>query len=62
MDGILSEMNRVREVMKQYEEIGPVGQFGLIMLKQEIKTAEQAIASGDVVKMLQSYESLKDCN
>lgn len=61
MEGLLSELNRVKELLTDYEDIGPAGVFGTIMLKQEIAQAEKAISSGDVVMMLQCYNSLKEC-
>lgn len=62
IEGLQEEINRVRELLKDYEEIGPAGVFGTIMLKAEIKNAEASIASGDVIHMIQCYESLKECN
>jgi hypothetical protein len=62
MDGLFKEMNRCRELLKEYEAIGPVGAFGKMMITQDILFAEQAIKENDVVKMLQAYESLKGCN
>lgn len=62
IEGLQEEMNRVRELLKEYEAIGAPGVFGTIILKAEIKNAEAAIASGDVIHMLQCYESLKECN
>ncbi len=56
---IQSEMNRVRELRKQYVAIGPSGSFGLTVIDTEIKRGENAIASGDVVEMLKSYKSLQ---
>ncbi len=61
MDGLFKEMNRVRELQKAYEEIGPAGLFGLAMIKQDIQKAEQAIKENDVIKMLVAYNSLKEC-
>lgn len=60
MDGLFKEMNRCREVLKQYEEIGAAGAFGAYMIKMDIQTAEQAIKDNDVVKMLTAYNALKE--
>lgn len=60
MDGLFKEMNRCREVLKHYEEIGPVGAFGAAMIRMDIQTAEQAIKDNDVVKMLTAYNALKE--
>lgn len=53
-------MNRCRELLKVYEDIGPAGQYGLAMIKAEIIQGEKAIASGDVVEMVGAYKSLKE--
>jgi hypothetical protein len=61
IDGLQEEMNRCRELLKQYEAI-PEGVFGATMIKQTIKRSEQSISSGDVVEMLIMYEELKEIN
>jgi N-glycosylase/DNA lyase len=53
------EQARVREVLKQYQSIGPAGTFGAFMIEQSLRRADQATASGDVLAMLRSYEELK---
>jgi len=60
IEGLQSEMNRCRELVKLYDEI-PTGAFGSAMIKAEIKNAEDAIASGDTIKMLSCYKSLQGC-
>lgn len=60
MSGLIQEMNRAREVLKMYEEIGPAGMFGCTVITQTIKETEQAITESDVVKMLLSYQKLKE--
>ena len=62
MDGLISEMNRVRELITEYESLPKnAGAFGVIMLRQAIKNAEDSLISGDVVEQLQAYRSLKNC-
>lgn len=58
VEGLLEQMNRCREVLAAYEKI-PEGAFGAAMIKQDIANAEQAMGSGDVIEMLQAYETLK---
>ena len=60
IEGLQQEMNRCRDLLKVFEDIGPTGQFGLAMIKAEIIQGEKAIASGDVVEMVGAYKSLKD--
>lgn len=58
-DALPKEMARVREVLGHYKEIGPAGMFGAAFIEQDLKAADQAVISGDVVAMLQAYETLK---
>lgn len=58
MEGLLEEMNRVRELIKEYEAID-MGFVAAALMKQGIVNAENAIGSGDVVAMLVAYEDLK---
>ena len=60
MEGLLSEMNRCRELIKRYEEI-PTGAFGATMIKQTISNAEKAIGGGDVSEMLKAFNDLQSC-
>jgi len=53
------EMNRCRELLAEYEKIGPSGAFGAAVIKNSIKSGEAAIASGDIDRMLAAYEDLK---
>lgn len=62
IEGLQEEMNRCRELLKEYEQIGPAGRFGAAMIKAEIKKAENMISSGDTIGMMRSYEELKSCN
>lgn len=50
---------RVREVLKLYQEIGPSGQFGAMMIERDLKEADEAAMSGDLVRMIRAYETLK---
>ena len=60
MEGILSECNRARELIKIYEEIGPVGAFGKMMIQQTIDNAEKAIGeNADINILMKVYEDLK---
>lgn len=60
MGGLLDEMNRCRELLKEYESI-PQGAFGAAVIRADIVNAEIAIRENDVVKMLIAYQSLKEC-
>ena len=58
IEGMQSQMNRCRELLKQYEAI-PTGFFGAGIIKQSIAAAEKSIASGDVIEMLKCYKDLE---
>ena len=60
MEGLLEQRDRVRDLVKIYEELpGGVGIFGAAIMKQNLKLADEAITTGDVVKMARAYEELK---
>lgn len=59
IDGLHSEMNRVREVIDVYNDI-PAGAFAIAIMKNAIREAEESISSGDVIRMLRAYEELKE--
>ena len=56
------EIERCRELLDAYKEIGPAGTFGVIMIKKDIDEAIKALASGDVVRMIRAYKTLKECS
>lgn len=56
---LFAEMNRCREVLKEYENIGDAGVFGRALIKQSIKRAERAIQTDDAVAMLAAYKDLQ---
>lgn len=58
IEGLQSEMNRVREIIKVYETI-PTGALAATMMKMDIAETEKAIATGDTVEMMRCYEDLK---
>ncbi len=48
------EQERVRGILKLYEEI-PTGGFGAASIRQVLRRAEKVSAVGDVVGMIRSY-------
>lgn len=59
-EALPKEMARVREVLGYYKEVGPAGMFGAAMIEADLRAADQAVMSGDVVRMLAAYQSLKE--
>ena len=54
------EMARVRDVvMPRYIEIGPAGVMALEFMRADLDAAAKAMAEGDVVEMIRTYEALK---
>lgn len=59
-DQLPREMARVRdEIMPNYLAIGAPGFFALALMRQSLDAAAKAMAEGDVVAMLRTYEELK---
>lgn len=49
------EQKRLREMREQYVAIGPAGAFGCMMIDAMLTEMEQAMASGDVVRIVRAY-------
>ncbi len=60
-DALPKEIARCRELLKEYEAIGPSGRFGHMMITNDIVAAECAQASGDTIGMIQSLHKLRGC-
>ena len=62
MDGLMSEINRVREIIKEYEHpsLNGAGLLAASIMKSEIQQAEEAIKEGDAIKMIVAYRTLKE--
>lgn len=52
------EQQRVRELIPLYAAI-PTGGFAIAMMQQALTNAERAVASGDILAIMQAYEELK---
>lgn len=60
IQGLHKEMNRVRDLIKEYEGLpGGAGFLGASMMKVSIQRAETAIGNSDVIAELQAYNDLK---
>jgi len=60
IEAIQERCNFIREqVIPLYDEIGPAGAFGKMMLQQDIKNAESVIASGDCIAMIATLKELR---
>ena len=62
MEGLLLEMNRVRDLITIYSGLpGGVGFIPASLMKRDIQDAERAISTGDVIQMLICFKKLKFC-
>lgn len=59
-DALPKEMARVREVLGHYREIGPAGMIGAAFIERDLRDADVAVMSGDVIAMLRAYNILKE--
>lgn len=58
IEGLQDEMNRCRDLLALYEGIKG-GEFAALMLRTEIKNAEAAIASGNIVDEIIYFKKLE---
>jgi len=59
-EGIAAEMERVTLLLKEYDQLpNNAGIFGSTIIREDLKNATKALASGDVIAILKAYESLK---
>jgi len=62
VEGIQREQKRCREeLLPEYDALGAVGAFGAMMIRADIEEGDKAIASGDVILILQAFARLKEC-
>ena len=60
-DDYPKQQARLRELIQVYESLGPVGQFGKAMIELDLREADEAMASGDIVRIVAAYEAMKGC-
>ena len=58
-DALPKEMARVREVLGHYREISPAGVFGATFIELDLREADRAVMSGDVVAMIVALKKLQ---
>lgn len=61
-DGLQEEIKRNQELLCAYKEIGPAGNFAYTMVQADINNALKVILEGDLVGMIQAFETLKNNN
>jgi hypothetical protein len=55
------ELARCQQLLVDYAQIGPAGDFASVMIRADIAAAHKAMMEGDLVAMLRAYEALKGC-
>lgn len=59
-DALPAEMARVRMVLGHYREIGAAGAIGAMFIEQDLRAADRAVMSGDVVAMIGALKKLQE--
>ena len=54
------EQARCREIQRRYAALGPVGQFGWMVIEQILERADYIVMSGDTVEMIRILAELRD--
>ena len=57
-DRFPKEQARCREALKAYEEIGPAGAFGAMLIRLVLERADKAAISGDVAEMIAVFQEM----
>lgn len=61
IEGLHSEMDRVREMIKEYDSLtNNAGFFASGFMKHSIKNAENTMAIGDTIGMMKALNDLKE--
>lgn len=53
------EQERLRDLVTRYRSIGPQGEFGARVIEMKLKEAEEAMAGGDIIEILSSFEKMR---
>ena len=60
VEGLLAQIDRCNVIRENCLEIGDAGAFLSAMLGMSLANARQALASGDVVAMVEAVKDLED--
>ena len=52
---------RVRELIATYRTLGPSCAFAIAMCEATLRQADEAAMSGDLARMIQAYQEMKEC-
>lgn len=54
------QQDRIRECIKHGKEIGPAGEFYVMIATNLLKKSEEAWASGDILLILATYTAMRE--
>lgn len=60
-EALPKEIERCRESLQEYKNIGPIPELARTMVNRIIEKAVDAQVEGDVVQMIVSYKKLLNC-
>ena len=61
-DGLLSQISRIRDLITAYNRLPDgAGLKTATLMNTYVQTAEKAIATGNIIKMLICFRKLKSC-
>lgn len=58
-EAIPEEQARVREILAVYKSTGAAGAMAATTVEKSLRRCDEAVASGNVIKMIESYRDLK---
>lgn len=59
-DDFPRQQERMRECLQNGLDIGSSGRFYVAVCKEILKRADEAVISGDIVRILRSYTEMKE--
>lgn len=59
-DALPDEIARVTKILGYYQEIGPAGAVGAMLIRASLDRATRSLARGDIVNMLECLVDLRD--
>jgi len=60
LEGLEAEIERNKNLLQEYKEIGPEGTVGASLLHGLILKAERALKENDIPTMLEVYQELRE--
>lgn len=58
-DDMPVQQARCRELLRAYQDLGPAGTLGALVIEGALERADRAVMSGDIIRILACYRELK---